>query len=197
MKPFSSPIPDQELIRQVLAGDRQAFTALIRQYRGLVSQITYRMIPQAEDRRDITQDVFVKVYQQLAHFRQEAKLSTWIGRITYHACLHHLQKKKALLLDDFYRPADDEIDSADVADDASLPDEALFQHMLEEHLQRAIDQLPAIQRTLITLFHLEEISLNELSVIVNMPLGTVKSHLFRARKSLRQYLLHHIPDVSA
>ena len=170
MKLVTSPIPDQELIRQVLSGDQRAFSLLIRQYRGLVSQIAYRMIPQAEDRRDIAQNVFVKVYQQLAHFRQEAKLSTWIGRITYHTCLNHLQKKKALLLDDFARPADDEIDSFDVADDAPLPDEALFQRLLEEHLQQAVDQLPAIQRTLITLFHLEEISLNELSIMVNMPL---------------------------
>lgn len=197
MKQVHSPIPDQELIRRVLSGDQSAFVALIRQYQGLVNQITYRMLPRAEDRRDIAQDVFVKVYQQLAHFRQEAKLSTWIGRITYHACLHQLRKKKLVLLDDFTYPADDEPNSFDVADDALPSDEALFQRTLEAHLQQAIDQLPAIQRTLITLFHLEEISLTELSAMVNMPLGTVKSHLFRARKNLRQSLLHQLADQSA
>ena len=84
------------------------------------------MIPQAEDRRDITQDVFMKVYQQLAQFRQEAKLSTWIGRIAYNTCLTHLQKKKVLLLNDFMVSTDDEMDSFEVADTAWLPDEAFL-----------------------------------------------------------------------
>ena len=91
---------DQILIEKVLAGDAGAFGTVIKNTEGLVAQIVYKMISNREDRKDISQEVYLKAYKNLSSFRSDAKLSTWIARIAYNTCLNHLEKKKFLLMDD-------------------------------------------------------------------------------------------------
>ncbi len=91
---------DQTLVENILAGDTNAFKIIIKNTEGLVAQIIFRMISNAEDRKDIAQDIYLKAFQKLDSFRFQSKLSTWIGQITYNTCLNYLEKKKLILNDD-------------------------------------------------------------------------------------------------
>ncbi len=174
---------DNSLIERILAGETDAFEEIIRDYGRLVNHIVYRMIPNITDREDICQDVFVKVYQNLSSFRSDAKLSTWIGRITTNRCMDFLGKKSLPLADEaFDKATESAIDNEQRADERTELAE------ISVLLKNEINKLPAVYKTIITLYHLDENNYAEIGKILKMPEGTVKSYLFRARKMLRQQL---------
>lgn len=172
----------------MLNGDKQAFAVIIHRTEGLVAQMVFKMVPREEDRKDLVQEIYLKVYKNLSGFRYQAKLSTWIGQITYNTCISYLRGKKLLLPG--YGSGDDE-ESMPVTDPVAVEeaDMPLFQKQRLQLMQQAMEKLSPIHRTLITLYHQEEMSYQEISVITNLPEGTVKSYLFRARKSLKENLL--------
>lgn len=181
--------PDKYLIERVLKGDKQAFATIIRQTEGLVAQMVFKMIPRAEDRKDIVQEIYIKAYKNLSGFRFQAKLSTWIGQITYNTCISYLRHKQ-LILSGFDQP-ENEDDAMQVREPVATDesDAPLFSKDRSAILQAAMEKLSPIHRTLITLYHHEEISYQEIGVITGLPEGTVKSYLFRARKALKENLL--------
>jgi len=176
---------NRNLVRRILAGETHIFEKLVRNYQRLVSHIVFRMIPNEMDREDICQDVFIKVYQNLSNFRFDSKLSTWIAKIAYNRCVNFLEKKKIPLFDDI---SEDEKAVERYAGNDPCPDEYTQARDLKKLLQREIDKLPIQYRTIITLFHLEEMNYAEIGKITGLPDGTVKSYLFRARKALRERL---------
>jgi len=176
---------DRTLIERILDGDSYAFERLIRKYQRLVSHVVFRMIPNATDREDICQDVFIKAYKNLSGFRFESKFSTWIARIAYNGCLNYLEKKKIPLFDDI---TSEEKDFEQSPDSRAIPDIIAEQNDLSSVLKKEIDTLPVKYRTIITLYHLDEMTYAEISDIMNLPEGTVKSYLFRARKQLKDKL---------
>ncbi len=190
---------DQRRIRNILNGDRQAFREFIDDYQRLVGHIVFRMVPNPPDREEICQEVFIKAYQNLGNFAYRCKLSTWIGRIAYHTCLNYLKKRKLLLLEDLpetrgdYAPGANGPDLAPRMERAPavqpLPDEVIINRETAELLRRQIAQLPPKFRAMITMFHLDEMSYTEIGEVMDMPAGTVKSHLFRARKLLKERLI--------
>jgi RNA polymerase sigma factor (sigma-70 family) len=187
--PFPHNIPDKHLVDRVLDGDKQAFAVIIQQTEALVAQMVFKMIPRAEDRKDLVQDIYLKVYKNLSGFRYQSKLSTWIGQITYNACISYLRSKQ-LLLPGYGTPEDnDEIRGANEAVSDDEADSRIFQKQRVAMVQQAMEKLSPIHHTLITLYHQEEMSYQEISAITSLPEGTVKSYLFRARKSLRENLL--------
>jgi RNA polymerase sigma-70 factor (ECF subfamily) len=176
----------KKFVAQILAGDRNAFRLLIDRYRRLVSHIVFRMIPAGPDREDMCQEIFVKVYQNLSRFRFDAKLSTWIARIAYNNCLNFLEKKKLSLYDDL---GDEEKPYDPVApEEESRPDRQYENANTGELVRVEINRLPPAYRTIITLFHLEHMSYIDIADIMDLPEGTVKSHLFRARQILKKRL---------
>ncbi|QNE41761.1 sigma-70 family RNA polymerase sigma factor [Hymenobacter sp. NBH84] len=189
------PATDQQLVKQVLGGNTAAFGQIVQRTEGLVTQLVFKMIRHPADRPDIAQEVYLKVYKNLAGFKFQAKLSTWVGQITYNTCLHYLEKKQLVLVD----PAEPTPDAAAeegrrappplVADSDYDPETALFSHDLADILGTAIEQLPPLYRTLISLYHQQELSYEEIAQITSLPDGTVKNYLFRARKQLKQHLL--------
>ena len=176
----------QKLVAAVLAGDRKAFKILIQQYQKLVSHIVFRMVPVSADREDICQEVFIKVYQHLSGFRFDSKLSTWIGRIAYNTSLNFLEKKRLPLLDDL---GDDDNEYIPADDAGEMPDEALENKELKAILNREIEKLPPVYQTVVMLFHLDHLSYEQIGQITQLPDGTVKSYLFRARRLLKDRLL--------
>jgi RNA polymerase sigma-70 factor (ECF subfamily) len=177
---------DQKLlVDRILAGDQKAFKILVQQYQRLVTHFVFRMIPVGPEREDICQDVFVKVYQHLNRFRFESSLSTWIGRITYNTCLNYLDKKKLPLYDDM---GDEDKSFEPVDDEKARPDFNYADKEISTILKGEIEKLPPIYRTIVTLFHLDEMSYAEIADIMKMPEGTIKSYLFRARKQLKEKL---------
>ena len=177
---------ERDLVTGVLDGSVGAFEHLIDKYKALVVHIVYRMTANREDREDICQEVFMKIYSNLAGFRFESKLSTWIARVAYNTCMNHLDKKRELLVDEV-RPDLETLDG--LSGDADRPDEVAEEMDTSSRLRSEIDGLPLAYRTILTLYHLEEMSYNEIGEIMDLPEGTVKSHLFRARKHLRARLL--------
>jgi len=144
------------------------------------------LVPNAADREDLCQDVFLKVYQNLNSFRHESKLSTWIAKIAYNTCINHLQKKKVPLFDD---RSSDVQSLEEIPGDPMLPDGLTEKSDIAHRLQLEIGRMSLQYRTILTLYHLDEISYAEIGKIMNLPEGTVKSHLFRARKQLRNRLM--------
>jgi len=178
----------KELVEQILAGDQNSFRTLIKQYQRLVSHVVYRLIPAGPDQEDLSQEVFIRVYQHLDRFRFDSKLSTWIARITYNTCLNFLEKKKLPLYDDLV--TDDDRDFEPTApDEIARPDLNFEAAETGVILQKEIEQLPAVYKAVLTLYHLDQMSYIEIADIMNMPVGTIKSHLFRARKMLKDKLL--------
>lgn len=189
-QPPRNILTDRQLVDLVLGGDVQAFRGIVDITEGLVAQIVHQLIPNDEDRKDIAQDIYLKVYQHLKNFRFQSKLSTWVGQIAYNTCLSRLQKKQLVL----YMPPEQGEDSGESGGRSGLratdeTDRVLLQKELKGLLQAEIGRLPPLYQTLIGLFHQEELSYLEIAKITELPEGTVKSYLFRARKQLKETVL--------
>jgi RNA polymerase sigma-70 factor (ECF subfamily) len=174
-------LSDKYLVEKVLRGDSRAFAGIIQRTEGLVAQIIFKMIDHAEDRKDLAQEVYIKAFNSLSGFRFQAKLSTWIAQITYNSCLNHLTRKKLVLPGDL---SEDNHPGHPLTDDPFI-----FTHERTAILRAAIERLSPIHKTLITLYHQEEMSYEEIGEITGLPQGTVKSYLFRARKALKDSLM--------
>jgi RNA polymerase sigma-70 factor (ECF subfamily) len=201
--PPTSSVTDQQLVAQVLGGNTAAFGQVVKRTEGLVTQLVFKLIRHPADRPDIAQEVYLKVFKNLAGFKFQAKLSTWVGQIAYNTCLHYLEKKQLVLLDPAESAPDDEAETGRrappplVAGPDADPEAALFGHDLAGILGTAIEQLPPLYRTLVSLYHQQELSYEEIAQITSLPDGTVKNYLFRARKQLKQQLLarYHRDDL--
>lgn len=180
---------ERRMVQDVLSGNRTAFIKLIKQYEGLVLHIVTPLIGTGPDREDICQDVFMKVYEKLNTFQFRSKLGTWIGNMAYNASVNFLQKKRNILLSSLVSP-ENEIAFLETAD-ANLndPEQIMIKEEDVQQLNRAIDALTEFQKTVLLLFYKDELSLDEISSVMEMPVNTVKSHLFRAKNSLKQ-LMH-------
>ena len=173
------------LVADILDGNRAAFETLIGRYQKLVSHVVFRMVANGLDREDICQEVFIKVYQNLAAFRFESKLSTWIAQIAYNACINHLEKKRIPLMGDLH---EEEGMLEKYPSETDTPDCIAERQDILTRVQREIERLPIQYRAVITMYHLEGMSYEEVAEATGMPLGTVKSYLFRARRMLKDRL---------
>ena len=154
--------------------------------------IVFKLIPVVEERKDMAQDIYLKAFHNLAGFKFQSKLSTWIARIAYNSCLSWIEKKKLILPgnlqdEDAYSLSPDSVHPRYAV--SSDSERQLFQKELSVILNKEINGLPPLYQTLISLYHQESMSYEELSQITGLPDGTVKSYLFRARKMLKENLL--------
>ena len=184
---------DKYLVDRVLSGDTHAFASIIKNTESLVAQIVFKMIAVAEDRKDIAQDIYLKAYNKLPGFKFQSKLSTWIARISYNTCLDYLRKKKLVLPGNLYEEGEelnDVMDTARIKSPVATETAAFIpEKELSVILQAEIEKLPPIFKMLVTLYHTQELSYEEIMQITGMPEGTVKNYLFRARKALKESLV--------
>lgn len=177
---------DQALVDAVLNGSRGAFERLVRQYQKLCWHVIYRMVRQSEDTQDLCQEAFLRVHQYLHQYRNESALKSWVAQVAYSVAKRHLERKRIPL-------AEPNADSEGLApldrvsDDFDI-EEASIESQSADHLHAAIDCLPPLQRTILTLYHLDEMPIAEVAMITGLAVGTIKSHLFRSRKQLRDAL---------
>ncbi len=174
------------LIDEILSGNKAAFRKLIEQNQRLVSHIIFRMVSDRQDREDLCQEVFIRVYRNLSNFRREAKLSTWIARIAYNMGLSFVEKKNIPLVDEAVLDYEDT--EADIPR-VSSPDVHTERKVISELVRNEIDKLPVYYKTALTLYHLDGMSYNEITDIMKVPEGTIKSYIFRGRKLLKERLL--------
>jgi RNA polymerase sigma factor (sigma-70 family) len=184
---------DKYLVDRVLRGDTRAFGIIIKNTELLVAQIVFKMVSTAEDRKDLAQDIYLKTFQNLGGFKFQSKLSTWIARIAYNTCLSWLEKKKPLLTGNFHEEDKWNHLSTEnghhLSEVSSESESLVFQKELSGILRKEMNELPPIYQTLLALFHHESMTYQELTQVTGLPEGTVKSHLFRARKMLKENLL--------
>jgi RNA polymerase sigma-70 factor (ECF subfamily) len=169
---------DAALVAATLAGQREAFGTLVERYEWAVYNLCLRTLRDAEEAKDASQEAFLKAFRALGTFRRGSKFSTWIFSIAYHACCDRLNRRR--------RYSDAELpDRADPA-----PGPALEAERLDEatQLRAAIDKLPEKYRAVITLYHLQGHQYEEIARVLDLPMGTVKTHLFRAKEQLRREL---------
>lgn len=177
---------DREIINRITCGERRAFETLVTKHQRLVSHIVFRMIPNGADREDICQEVFISVFQKLSKFRFECQLSSWISRIAYNRCLNHLQKRQVPLFED--KSAEGlTVDSC--PGNSQAPDCWEEQRDCSRRVNEEIDRLPLQYGLVLTLHHLCEMGYSEIARITEQPEGTVKSHIYRARKLLKERLM--------
>lgn len=178
--------PDREMVAAVLANRAGAFERLVREYQGLVWHIVHRMVRHTEEARELCQETFLRVHRTLHQYRHDAALKSWIGRVAYSIALRHLEKRRLDIAET--AGSDGDLDLLDQVDSGFDLEAASGDADLARHLRDAIETLPPLPRTLVTLYHLDELSLAEIGAITGLANGTIKSHLFRARLLLRQVL---------
>ncbi len=175
---------DKIIITNILNGNIQDFAIVIKNTEKLVTQIVCKMISDKDDQKDVVQDIYMKIYQNLASFQYKSKLSTWIANIAYNTTINYLQKKKISFIE-IENTSENKFKSIENPELETIKTEAI------DILNKEIEKLPLLYKTLITLYHLEELSNKEISEITNLPEGTIKNYLYRARKILKDNINNH------
>lgn len=180
-------LDDLELVARVLAGDTDAYAALVDRHRDLVYTVALRIAGNETDAEDIAQEAFVRAYKALGAFRGDSKFSSWLYRITVNRALGHIKRRmRAPFVE---ADADDLRETGRAAaPTGESPLEALLDEEFRLRVRQAIAELPPRYRAVVTLYHLEERSYKEAAAILGLPIGTVKTHLHRARAMLRKIL---------
>ena len=181
----AKPPEDSELVGATLAGNAQAFATLVERYDRAVYHLAYRTVRDSEEARDVAQEAFFKAFRSLKTFKPGAKFSTWIFAITYHACCDRLARRKRYSNEAF----------PERADAAPGPEATAIATDEARRLRAAIDRLPEKYRTVITLYHLQGKQYDEIATVLGVPMGTVKTHLFRAKDQLRKLLTEPHTEV--
>ena len=173
------PERERALVDRCRREDPGAFEELVDQYKNLVFALIVRTIPDRSRAEDVAQDVFLKIHRGLPYFRGDARLSTWIYRIVINVCTQEkVQTRPSISLDD---------PDARVAPPSTV-DRRFSDFELRDRLEKAIAQLPVQYRLLIAAHYLEGVQYEDLAEAMNMPLGTVKTQLHRAKRQLREIL---------
>jgi RNA polymerase sigma-70 factor (ECF subfamily) len=181
---------ERVLVAAVLAATPGAFERLVRDYQGLCWHVVLRMVRHPEDARELCQETFLRVHQSLHQYRFDAALKSWIAQVAYSVAKRHLERKRIPLAEAV--DGGEGLSLAESVGDGFDLETTAIDADLHRHLHAAIDALPPLQRTLLTLYHLEDVPIPEISRITGLAEGTIKSHLFRSRKQLRAVLE---PDI--
>lgn len=183
-------LADDEIVRRILSGEEDLFETLVRRYQGRILGHVARMVGQREDALDLTQEIFVKVFQALDRYNAEYKFSTWLFRIAGNAAIDYLRKKRVRTIPLEVTDTDHSRQVSSIEYRSTDPDPYSQLRNVErgEAISRAIRELPPEFRELITLRHFAGLSYEEIAEVKEMPLGTVKNKLFRARAVLKERL---------
>lgn len=182
---------DEELVRRVQRGDKKAFDILVQKYQHKIAQLINRYIKDPHEALDVAQESFIKAYRALPGFRGESAFYTWLYRIAINTAKNHLAMRAR-------RPSDDEIDIEDAEQfesavhlrDQETPEGLVLTEELARVIQSALEELPEELRTAISLREFEGMSYDEIAQVMNCPVGTVRSRIFRAREAIDKKLEH-------
>ncbi len=181
----------REKIKKVKKGDQSAFEDVVSFFQSKIYQHCYRMLGNAHEAEDIAQEAFIRAYVNIHSFDEKRKFSTWLYRIATNLTIDRIRKRKP----DYYLDA--EIKGTEglnmysqMADEGRLPGEEVESMELQRYIHQEISELPPKYRSVIMLRYLEEFSLQEISDILDIPLGTVKTRIHRGREALRKRLRH-------
>ncbi|WP_075185588.1 RNA polymerase sigma factor RpoE [Teredinibacter haidensis] len=182
---------DEQLVTRVQKGDKRAFDLLVLKYQHKIFAIISRFIKDSAEVQDVAQETFIKAYRALPNFRGDSAFYTWIYRIAINTAKNHLVSRGR-------RPPSSDVDveeaefysGSEQLKDLGTPEGQLMRDQLEEVVHRAIRDLPEDLRTAVTLREMEGLSYEEIAQVMDCPVGTVRSRIFRARESIDKQMNH-------
>ncbi|MBU9720176.1 MULTISPECIES: RNA polymerase sigma factor SigW [Bacillaceae] len=179
----------KKIIIEVKKGDQQAFSELVEIYKDKVYQVAYRMLGNAHEAQDVAQEAFLRAYTNLETYDINRKFSTWLFRIATNLAIDRIRKKKPdFHLEDQVAGTEDLNYYSQIATDEALPEDQVVKFEMQEWVQNEIMMLPPKYRSAIILKYMEDLSLKEISEILNLPVATVKTRIHRGREALRKRL---------
>jgi RNA polymerase sigma-70 factor, ECF subfamily len=176
---------DRDLVATAVSGTEGSFEELVRRYQRPISAYVYRMVGNYESALDLTQEIFIKVYNSLDRYRSEFKFSTWIYKIAHNAAVDHLRRTATREQSLVVGPEGDQFDLP-IESSRPSPEQESERRERRVEIETVVRTLPSNYRELIILRHSQDLSYEEIVEVTGLPLGTVKNRLFRAREMMRQ-----------
>jgi len=178
-------LKDEDIIAYVLKGKAELFSVLIDRYQNKVYSTAYNYTHDQEEARDLTQEIFIKVYNSLGSYNKKASFSTWLYRIAVNRCIDWTRKKRLKTVSAI-NDGEEETDIYDTIEDDSLgPEEMYIRQENAENIRAAIEDLPEMYKTAIILYYFEDFSPQEIADIAGVPKRTIETRLYRAKNMLK------------
>jgi len=190
----SSSLQDDHWVVLAVKGDEKAYSELTQKYQKPLYFHVCKMIRNSDFAEDLVQDIFLKAFKSLKNYKNDYAFSTWLYRIATNHTIDYLRKKKLETLSIHADDSDDTHATIQLADEDSFTDEPMIRRERKNKVHEAIGQLPEKYREVILKRHIEEKSYQEIAEEMDVPLGTVKAHIFRARELLYKYMKDTIQD---
>lgn len=181
-------LTDIELIAKAIRGREDGFEELVRRYQRPITAYVYRMLNDYESSLDVTQEVFIKVYNSLEKYSSDYKFSTWLYRIAHNAAIDHMRRNSANL-QSLETENDEGAYQMQIESPLLTPEQERERSEWRSEIEAVVKCLPSVYRELILLRHAQDLSYDEIAEVTNLPLGTVKNRLFRAREMMREIFI--------
>ena len=177
---------DQQLVERAQRGDKRAFELLVAKYQRKLGRLLSRMVRDPAEVEDVTQEAFIKAYRALPSFRGDSAFYTWLYRIGINTAKNYLVAlgRRAPTTTEFDNEDAENFEEAEALRDSATPESEMHGKQIAETVNRAVEALPEDLRTAITLREIDGLSYEEIATLMNCPIGTVRSRIFRARESI-------------
>lgn len=189
-----SSLEDDKWVQLAVKGDEKAYAELSNKYQKPLYFHIRKMIRETDYVEDLVQDIFMKAFKNLKNYKNDYAFSTWLYRIATNHTIDYLRKKKLDTFSINIDSSDEDQAPIQLEDEDTHTDEPMIRRQRKNKVHEAIDQLPEKYRLIIIKRHIEEKSYQEISEEMDIPLGTVKAHIFRARELLYKYMKDSIHD---
>jgi RNA polymerase sigma-70 factor (ECF subfamily) len=177
---------DEEIVSYIIKGKTELFSAIIDRYQLKVFSTALNYTHDHEEARDLTQEIFIKLYNNLQSYKSKASFSTWLYRIAVNRCIDWTRKKKLHTVSTIYDNGDEDIDIYDtIADSGGSPEEELIKQENAVYIRKVVEDLPEIYKTVIILYYFEDFSPQEISDITDIPKRTIETRLYRGKNLLK------------
>ncbi|MDH4216237.1 MAG: RNA polymerase sigma factor RpoE [Gallionella sp.] len=181
---------DQQLVERVQRGDKHAFDLLVSKYQRKLGRLISRFVRDPAEAEDVTQDAFIKAYRALPGFRGESAFYTWLYRIGINTAKNYLlaNKRRTPASTSFDAEESESFEEASLLREVNTPENELMSKQVVDVVQASLQQLPEDLRSALTLREIEGLSYEEIASVMNCPIGTVRSRIFRAREAVAENL---------
>lgn len=181
-------LTDVELIADAIRGREDGFEELVRRYQRPITSYVYRMLNDYEASLDVTQEVFIKVYNSLERYSSDYKFSTWLYRIAHNAAIDHM-RRNSMVKQSIEAENADGTYQLQIESPNPTPEQERERTEWRNEIESVVKCLPVVYRDLILLRHSQDLSYDEIADVTGLPLGTVKNRLFRAREMMREMFI--------
>lgn len=183
---------DDQIIARIHSGETRAYALLVDRYKDRAFSLALRLVGRREEAEELVQDAFVNAYRSLGSFRGDARFATWLHRIVYNLCMTKISRRRPRMnsIDEYYSDGTE----FDVKSNDRDPQAGVEQREMVRLIEEEISQLSEKLKTPILLFYLEEMKYEEIAELMGIPIGTVKTYLFRGRAILRERLKEKLRD---